>query len=425
MRRTVKLVPLLICASLTLAFAQDDSIFESSGPIVQEAEDATTKPTDRLLSGDALTIGGAFDLAAEALLVPGTEESFSVGLTDLYTTLLLDARPNDDFRAFLKGDVSYGADTGVSLALSELFADFDVDNRVFVRAGKQTVNWGVGTFFSPANLINLDEIDPEDPTAELSGPVSVKAQLPIGTDNLTGYLILGDIDEGFATSGAARYEFLLEGYEVTTGAIAEENGHFAVMMTGTGSIADVTVFAEAVLEGNSDKVFVVKNPTSPSGLATSTSNSLFFSGTLGGRYSTSTEDDRYTLSVSAQYYFNGLGYADTQVLTDNPGAVGALLGSGDLTLSDLQGRGQHYTALNLSSPDFAKTDLTPSVFWLSNLSDSSGLVSANVRYSGIDFFTPSLEYRANYGAPGAEYSPNSPNGFRQSISLAFSVTGAF
>ena len=59
--------------------------------------------------------------------------------------------------------MSYGADTGVSLALSELFADFDVDNRVFVRAGKQTVNWGVGTFFSPANLINLDEIDPEDP----------------------------------------------------------------------------------------------------------------------------------------------------------------------------------------------------------------------------------------------------------------------
>ena len=423
----MKLVLLLICASLTLAFAQDDSVFESSGPIVQEAEDATTNPADGLLSADALTIGGAFDLSAEALLTPGTDEPFSVGLTDLYTTLLLDARPSDDFRAFLKGDVSYRADTGVSLKLSELFADFDVDNRVFVRAGKQTVNWGVGTFFSPANLINLEEIDPEDPTAELSGPVSVKAQLPIGVNNLTGYLILGDIvlgdaDEGFAATGAARYEFLLGGYEVTTGAIVEDNGHFAAMTTGTGSIANVTVFAEAVLEGNSDKVFVVRDPTSPTGLSTSTSDSLFFSGTLGGRYSTSTEDDRYTLSVSAQYYFNGLGYADTQVLTDNPGAVGALLGSGDLTLSDLQGRGQHYTALNLSSPDFAKTDLTPSVFWLSNLSDSSGLVSASVRYSGIDFFTSRLEYRANYGAPGAEYSPN---GFRQSISLAFSVTGAF
>lgn len=418
----MKLVPLLICASLPLAFAQDDSVFESSGPIVQEAEDPTTSPTDELLAGEALTVGGSFNLSAEALLTPNTDEPFSVGLTDLSTTLFLDARPSGEFRTFLKGDVSYSTDAGVSLELRELFADFDVDNQVFVRAGKQTVNWGVGYFFSPANLINLEEIDPEDPTAELSGPVSVKAQVPIGTDNITGYVILGDINEGLAASGAARYEFLVGGYEVTTGAIFEDNGHFAGMATGTGSIADVTVFAEAVLEGNSDKVFVVRDPESPTGLGTSTSNSLFFSGTVGGRYSTSTDDELYTFSVSAQYYFNGLGYADTQVLTDNPGAVGALLGSGDLAIGDLQQRGQHYAALNLSSPDIAKTNLTPSVFWLGNLGDSSGLVSASVRYSGIDFFTPSLEYRLNYGAAGAEYSPA---GFRQSISLSFSVTESF
>lgn len=423
MRRAAKVFPLLVCLLAPAAFAQDDSLFEDAGPVVQEAETTPdADPSEELVAGDTFSIGGRFNLSAEALLVPGTDEPFSAGLTDLSTTLFLDARPNDAFRAFLKGDVSYRADTGVSLELSELFADFGVDDRVFVRAGKQTVNWGVGTFFSPANLINLEEIDPEDPTAELSGPVSVKAQLPIGTDNLTGYLVLGDLSEGLAASGAARYELLMGGYEVTTGAIVEENGHVAGMATGAGSIADVTVFAETVLEGNSDKVFVVRDPESPTGLATATSSNLFFSGTLGGRYSTSTDDELYTFSVSAQYYFNGLGYADPQVLTDNPGAVGALLGSGDLAVGDLQGRGRHYAALNLSSPDFAKTDLTPSVFWLSNLGDSSGLVSASVRYSGLDFFTPSLEYRANYGAPGAEYSPD---GFGQSLSLSFSVTESF
>lgn len=152
----MKLVPLLICASLPLAFAQDDSVFESSGPIVQEAEDPTTSPTDELLAGEALTVGGSFNLSAEALLTPNTDEPFSVGLTDLSTTLFLDARPSGEFRTFLKGDVSYSTDAGVSLELRELFADFDVDNQVFVRAGKQTVNWGVGYFFSPANLINLE-----------------------------------------------------------------------------------------------------------------------------------------------------------------------------------------------------------------------------------------------------------------------------
>lgn len=416
--------PAILLASLlaSAAFAQDDSLFENAGPVVQEAEsDPASDPAADLLTEEAVAIGGDFHLAAEALLTPGTDEPFSAGLTDLSTTLFLDARPSRGFRAFLEGDVSYATDAGVTFELSELFADFSVDDRVFVRAGKQTVNWGVGYFFSPANLVNLEEIDPEDPEAELLGPVSVKAQVPVGTDNLTGYLILGDAGAGSALSGAARYEFLVQGYEVTTGTIVEDSGHVAAMATGTGDVAGVTVFAEAVLEGGSDKVFVVKDPNSPTGLATSTSGSLFFSGTLGARYSTSA-DDLFTFSASAQYYFNGLGYADAGVLTDNPAAVAALVGAGELSVADLQGRGQHYGAAHLSAPEVAQSDLTPSVFWLGNLSDGSGLVSASLDYGGTDYLTPSLGYRFHYGAVGAEYGAG---GTGHSLSLSVSVAGPF
>ncbi len=82
---------------------------------------------------------------------------------------------------------------------------------------------------------------------------------------------------------AARYEFLLGSFEVTTGALRETGGHNAVMATGNGSVGDVAVFAEMVLEGSSDKVFVVRDANSPTGLSAETSDGLFVLGTLGAR----------------------------------------------------------------------------------------------------------------------------------------------
>ena len=407
--------------------AQDDSVFDSAEPIVQDAEESDRNLADDLLAGTALSIGGRFLLEGEAFYTSAQDDPFSVGLNELSSTFFLDARPSSDFRAFVKGEVVYRSSSGVAFNLDELFTDFDISDTVFVRAGKQTFNWGVGIYFSPTNLVNLERIDPENPDEELSGPVSIKAQVPIGTDNATGYLILGDIEEGVAASLAARYETLLEGFEVTAGAILEDSGHWALMTTGTGTISDVTVFAEAVLEGNSDKVFAVEDSNASIGLSTRTSDSLFFSGTLGARYSTATQDDRYTLTASAQYFFNGLGYSDTDVLTANPEAVGALVGAGELSLGDLQGRGQHYGVVRVSSPDLGATELTPTLLGLANLSDGSGFLDAGLEYTGIDSgdnvtVTPSVAYRFTYGAEGAEYSPL---GNSHSVTLKLNINGSF
>ena len=39
--------------------------------------------------------------------------------------------------------------------VSELFSDFQFRDTLFFRAGKQTINWGVGYFFSPADLLYI------------------------------------------------------------------------------------------------------------------------------------------------------------------------------------------------------------------------------------------------------------------------------
>ncbi len=88
----------------------------------------------------------------------------------------------------------------------------------------------------------------------------------------------------------------------------------------------------------------------------------------------------------------------------------------------MQARGLHYGAVSVSSPDFAQTGLTPAVFWLGNLSNGSGLLGASLRYGGLEYVTPSPEYRFTYGGAGAEYSLE---GSSQTFTLAVSVTGLF
>ena len=394
-------------------------------------DDLDANPAEDLLVNEGVSIGGNFGVFAELNLSLNPEEdidSFTSGLTNLSTRVFLDARPNSDFRAFVKGDISYDTTDGVSFDLRETFADIDIANQVFIRAGKQTINWGVGQFFSPANLINLETLDPENTDAELAGPVAVKVQVPIGANNATGYLLMDDLSSGKDIGVAARYEFLFEGYEVTVGGIWRNEDPWAVMTTVSGNIQgidlidDVAVFGELVMEGNVGKTFIVKDSSTPLGYSTSTSDDLYISATVGARADYTTEDELYTLSGSVQYFFNGLGYEDPSVFTDNPQLVGALLGQAELSITDLTERGQHYLAANFRSPDIANSDFTPSALWLGNLSDGSGFLNASISYNGIDNLTPSLSYRYSYGAEGAEYSPR---GDKHSLMLGFSLAAPF
>lgn len=405
-------------------FGTEDDLF--GDPIVTDVEqDPDADAARELLESETVTIGGSYAFAAELRLDLTAEEdepTVTSGLTELRTRLLLDARPRDDVRGFVKVDLSYGTEAGAAFELRELFADVTLADTVFLRAGKQTLTWGVGVFFRPANLLDLERVDPEDPEAELAGPVAVKAQLPIDASNLTGYLILRDLGSGDELDLAARYEFLVEGFEVTVGGLVRTAGPWALMATGSGSIEDVAVFAAAVVQGNSDKRFVVRAPGAPLGVAAVTSDAVFVSGTLGARYRWTSEDERVDVTGIGQLLFNGLGYDDPSVLTDDPFAIAALLAVGELRPRDLVERGRFYAAVSVAATDLLDTDLNPSLFWLGNLDDGSGTMSASVRWDGLDPLRPSLGYRLVYGAEGEEFSPF---GGSHVLTLGVSLRGSF
>lgn len=422
---------ILLLAAAPLAWAQsgvDDDLFGGGGLVAEVAPSSAQAPVDDLLAGDGVRLGGDLSFTARMQLdLDGEagEDPLATGLDDLSARLFVDARPARTLRLYLEGQASYTTGSGLELGLREAFADVTVFDTVFLRVGKQTLNWGVGIFYSPANLLNTERLDPAAPDAQLDGPVAVKAQWPIGTDNLTGYLIVDDLRDDSDLAVAARYEFLLDGYEITTGALVHVDGPWALMATATGSIADVTVFAEAVVQGNTGKVYVEPDDASPIGYRTTRSEAVAASATVGGRYGYTSDDGLFSVSISAQYYLNGLAYADPLLFVADPAALAFALGqidAGTMRLSDLADRGQHNVAARIVLDDIGASDLTPSVLWLANLSDGSGLVRTELAYTGIEHVTLALGSRHAYGPDGAEYSVG---GAGHTLDLSISVQGAF
>ncbi len=385
-----------------------DTLFDG-GDLVSDVTETEINLTETLLTNpDGVKIGGSFTFSMGPGYTWNTDSdatSWKLS-TDMHSQLYFDARPDSSIRIFGKALITYpftvvGDDTSTPLVdesrtfsdivhITELFSDFSLDDTVFFRVGKQTLNWGVGYFFSPANLLNLSKIDPQDPDAELEGPLSIKANMPVGVDNLYGYIILPeDATEPQDLAFAAKYEKVIAASEVGLGGYYRYGQSPKAMVTVSSAIKDVSVFAEGVLSYGSDRTFVV---SSGSGYDTVTyDDRLFFSATIGGMYSWAAEVGNFGFSLTGQYYYNGEGYSDTALY---PGIRQSYLAS-QISLSDISPLGKQYGGANLS---VTLTDtVSTGVFWYGNMSDLSGLVRPSITWSPSDHVSVSFSLDMNYG----------------------------
>jgi len=392
----------------------EDDVFADSPALVSEVVETEKNLQTSLLGNEAdkVRIGGSFNFE----LTPGwkwlvdSDTDAGTLVMDLGSKLFVDARPSTDTRIFAKAVISYPfVENGTSrtfsdiVSIRELFSDFNIQDKAFFRVGKQTINWGVGYFFSPADLLNLSEINPLDPDEELEGPVSMRMNMPIGLDNLYTYVIVPeDATDATDLALAGKYEKVLGAAELGLGAYYRNGQSPAVMATLSTSIGKVAVFGEAMLKYGSDKTFVVAD--GGSGYTTTTyDDRLFFSGTIGGSYSWSDDESDFGYTLIGQYYYNGEGYDNTDFYTSVP----SYLLSGDLTVSDIMSPGRHYGAV-LVSATFTDT-LSANVMWYGNMSDFSGLVQPSLTWSPTDEVAVSLGLACTYGKAGSEFTLAFPN----------------
>lgn len=315
--------------------------------------------------------------------------------------LYFDAHPDEILRLYGKAGIDYpfalsastlaGAVNVPNFYVKELFTDFSLGDYVYFRFGKHTVKWGVGYFFSPADVINLSAIDPENPTATREGPVSLRTQILIpGTQNCVYlYGILGDQKLIRDAAIAAKYEFLVGNYEIGIGAWYKYKRSPRLVATTTGNIKDVSLFAEGVFAWGLEEDW--------------TNNVAFkdmkpvFQATLGGSYTWN--EPKITLSL--QYFYNGFGVDDMK-----NSSIPELLAK-QLLYSYC---GQHYIATSVSkSRLFDNDDVGLSVFGIMSLTDFSGMASLNCSIKLFRNCSMSFGPSFTFGPEKSEYiSPTTP-----------------
>jgi hypothetical protein len=323
------------------------------------------------------------------------------------------------------------SDTGVSPGLAievfELFADYAYKDTLFFRFGKHTIHWGNGYFFSPADVLNITSIDPEDPTVDRQGPVSLRIAYPFGlTGNANLYLIVNDQIEPLDIAVAPKVEFVVGPGELGIGGYYQRELSPRLLALYSFSLGEVDFFSEAVLLVGSDRVFVQPSrdqsvaeadPDDGLDLVLNTytaDNALYAQATLGARYLKEWENV-LSLLVVGQYFFNGDGYADDEEgilpaafrLLFFPQENGLALEPDErpedyepppaLSLTDLSHWGRHYVAATVATNELFGTDLGVSLFGMMNLSDLSGIISPSISYSFLERFSLSLSFRFTFG----------------------------
>jgi len=453
-----------------------DSLFGEELVEIEAAAPVNSDPVSAALTSESVRIGGSYSgsLASKVDWNNGSEifDPSAISISPaVKATLYFDGRPKEDFRVFgsvktgwpfstrkilvpgtvylednnpfLDGDqpgnsIFNDSINSPSISVFELFSDISLDDKVFIRFGKSTVKWGVGYFWSPADVINLTGIDVLDTSAQREGPVNIRIHLPIaGTqNNFYLYTVLDENNVDFDTTAlAGKAEFLIGMYELGLGAHYRYDTAERGMITLTGPLGDFDVFGEAIVSRGSSKAFATGIDTTAPFIHTRSSDEVrgtfFFSASTGFRYSNSNSN----FSLLGQYYYNGEGYLKTE--------KDALINQGELAITTLNsidttsagglkgrlagliyGSGRHYAAMSLSKSKLFSDDFSTSMTIVANLSDLSGFIQPSFNYAVHDNLSLNLSSNFVFGASDSEYVYLAQENI-VSLSLGATVSGAF
>lgn len=382
--------------------------------------EAATRFSAELAPSDPLKIGGQiYWRVASTLLQESKPQDWSMSapaLVDVY----MDARPNDRVRGFVLGRMSYdptlpatasgsagtsgtavqnsdalGSATttqGPTVRLDQLWLRADIARTVFVTAGKQHVRWGTARFWTPTDYLHMTPRNPLLPFDARTGTTMLKLHLPweaLGW-NLYGYVLPNGPDvapasgQSFRISDvtvAGRAEIVLGTLELGLGAFKQRHNKAKFAGDLSFGLWDLDFYGEVAVRHAGDVDFVSFNQdVVPVGESTreaiadayfpASRGSGWKAQATGGVSYTHKYADKDTLTIGAEYFYNGLGY-------DDPKAYLGLLLPHSTPLQNSASffyLGRQYLGVYATLPAPYSWDLTTfTLSTLANLTDKSGI----------------------------------------------------
>ncbi|MBI5609292.1 MAG: hypothetical protein HY902_10490 [Deltaproteobacteria bacterium] len=341
------------------------------------------KENTELLHRDRTQIGGFFYTRTTGSLGQGQHLSDAgLGNTTLFESYF-DSRINDRLRVYTRGRVIYNplADvpstslaipgmTGaantdeVRAVLTQMWAKFDIYQRVFVTAGRQFVRWGATRFWNPVDVLNSAKYNPLLFFDERVGPAMIKFHIPVESLGWNFYaLVLAENAVKAEQLGlAARGEFVVGPVEIGLTGLARKGFDPKAGLDVSAGVGEFDLTGE---------------------LSTwrTAAGDIEWYASAGVSWSWAYRDDD-SLTLAAEYFHNPQGRTAEQVVAPIVDAANKLLAGQAATMPAstvplYTGKDYAGVLAAVSSPgSFSDASVTAMV--LSNLTDKSGTAQVSL-----------------------------------------------
>ena len=281
------------------------------------------------------------------------------------------------------------------MSLNEAFFDTNLGGRIFVRAGKQVLQWGRGYLFNPTDLISGERKNLLDMDANREGTYGIKAHVPFGVKyNIYSFFDFGTDENLDYFACAGKFEFLLDKTELSVSAWKENGGYPVFGFDFSTRFKELDIIGELSLSSKE----TIRKPENNFSIS-KTEKTWIPRASLGVMKSFDFNGINDRINLVLELYYDQAGYSEN--IFDNPVKVVALLAN---DLYDIYSYSKYYGMFFLEYRDFISSDLTLQLTGLENFNDHSGVVMAQLKYNFLDNYTLEFSVSSTTGGANSQFT---------------------
>ena len=404
----------------------EDELFNDTSTVVNTSEIVNTASMKEENNSKASYFNGVMNSAffgnvnRKWLDVP---DSNNVKLSNyIVGNLMLDVRLPNGGKAFFNLEMPYlPTYSSIVLLLRELFIDGNIAKKVYLRIGKQVLQWGRCRLWNPTDLINVEKKLFIPKIGYREGAYGLKMHIPFGTDyNLYGFLDTKSLSSVDSLAAAGKFEFLMGGTEMAFCLWAKNYYHSVFGYDVSTRIGGLDVVGELSLSKAANTYSIVQVIDT---LKREKSDGLQTKACIDVGKKFNLFNFSRNLSVTLSFYFNSVGYDENMFLdtlqynSDPPYIVQAITGfqpqieketKKDFLIRnnfyEQHSYSKYYGALFTQIDRFFLSGLATTFNIVYNLQQASMIASAGISYTSLNEFFTGILVSAYVGGDNTEYT---------------------